>query len=99
LFYQPQKPNVLLFLLVFAVNLILFGPILWKTGNYSLARKSRLHNQAMSSKTIFRPSLGREAPWSCKLYMPQYRGNTRAKKWEWMGRGVWRGIGDFRDSI
>ena len=21
-----------------------------------------------------RPSLGREAPWSCKLYMPQYRG-------------------------
>jgi hypothetical protein len=20
------------------------------------------------------PSLGREAPWSCKLYMPQYRG-------------------------
>jgi hypothetical protein len=20
--------------------------------------------------------------------MPQYRGNTRAKKWEWMGRGV-----------
>jgi len=22
-----------------------------------------------------RPSLGREAPWSCKLYMPQYRGH------------------------
>jgi hypothetical protein len=21
-----------------------------------------------------RPSLGREAPWYCKLYMPQYRG-------------------------
>jgi hypothetical protein len=27
-----------------------------------------------------RPTLGREAPWSCKLYMPQ--GNARAKKWE-----------------
>jgi hypothetical protein len=32
------------------------------------------------------PSLGREAPWSCKLYMLQYRGNTRAKNWEWVGR-------------
>jgi hypothetical protein len=33
--------------------------------------------------------------------MPQYRGNTRAKKWEWMGRGAGRrnGIGDFWDSI
>jgi hypothetical protein len=34
--------------------------------------------------------LGREAPWSCKLYMPQYGGNARAKKWE-VGRGVGRG--------
>jgi hypothetical protein len=33
------------------------------------------------------PSLGRQAPWSCKLYIPQYRGNTRAKKWECVGRG------------
>jgi hypothetical protein len=40
--------------------------------------------------------------------MPQYRetpapvqGNTRAKKWEWVGREVGRGmgIGDFGDSI
>jgi hypothetical protein len=47
-----------------------------------------------------RPSLGREAPWSCKLYMP---GNARAKKWEWVGRGVvgvgGEGMGDFWDSI
>jgi hypothetical protein len=43
---------------------------------------------------------GREAPWSCKLYVPQYRGNTRAKKWEWVGRGVEGAvIGDFQDSI
>jgi hypothetical protein len=25
------------------------------------------------------PSLGREAPWSCKLYMPQYRGMAGPK--------------------
>jgi hypothetical protein len=34
--------------------------------------------------------------------MPQYRGNPRAKKWEWVGRrGGEReeGIGDFLDSI
>ena len=47
------------------------------------------------------PSLGEEAPWYCKLYMPQYRGNARAKKWEWVGRGTGQreGIGEFRDSI
>jgi hypothetical protein len=38
---------------------------------------------------------GREAPWYCKLYMPQYRGNTRAKKWEWVGRGA-GGRGGYR---
>ena len=29
------------------------------------------------------------------------QGNSRAKKWEWVGRGVGQGegIGDFRDSI
>jgi hypothetical protein len=29
--------------------------------------------------------------------MPQYRGNTRAKKWEWVGRGAGRRehIGNF----
>jgi hypothetical protein len=28
-------------------------------------------------------------------------GNARAKKWEWVGRGVggWEGMGDFWDSI
>jgi hypothetical protein len=32
--------------------------------------------------------------------MLQYRGNTRAKKWEWVGRGRGKeGIGDFQDSI
>jgi hypothetical protein len=35
----------------------------------------------------------RDAHWSCKLYMPQYRGTARAKKWEWVGKGVCRGEG------
>ena len=33
-----------------------------------------------------RPSLGREAPWSCKLYMPQYRGTSRQRSGSgWVG--------------
>lgn len=41
--------------------------------------------------------LGREAPWSSILYMYQYRGKSRAKKWERMGRGAVQGegIGNF----
>jgi hypothetical protein len=32
--------------------------------------------------------------------MPQYRGNARAKKWEWVGRGgLGRVMGDFWDII
>jgi hypothetical protein len=47
-----------------------------------------------------RPSLGREAPWSCKLYMPQ-SGICQGHE---VGMGVrgagWReGIGNFQDSI
>jgi hypothetical protein len=35
-----------------------------------------------------------------KLYAP-VQGNTRAKKWEWVGRGAGKGedIGNFWDSI
>ena len=32
------------------------------------------------------------------LYAP-VQGNTRAKKGEWVGRGVGMGMGDFWDSI
>jgi hypothetical protein len=35
-----------------------------------------------------RPSLEREAHWTRKLYMPQYRGTPGPKKWEWVGREV-----------
>ena len=49
------------------------------------------------------PSLGREAPWSSKLYMPQYRGKPGPRSGsEWVGKQGWggdEGIGDFWDSI
>jgi hypothetical protein len=49
-----------------------------------------------------RPSLGREAPRSCKLYMPQYMGTSGPRSGSgWVGEqgGRWEGIGDFRVSI
>jgi hypothetical protein len=45
------------------------------------------------------PSVEREAHWSCKLYMPQYRGMPGPRSGgEWVGE--WgEGMGDFWDSI
>ena len=42
--------------------------------------------------------IGRRGPWSCKDYMPQYRGIQRARKQEWVGWGAGSGdgIGDFQ---
>jgi hypothetical protein len=40
-----------------------------------------------------RPSLEREAHWTRKLYMPQYRGMPGPIKGEWVGRGV--GLGGY----
>ena len=52
---------------------------------------------AYVSKDDLVPSLKREAHWTCKLYMPQYRGTPGPKKWEWVGREVggrvWRTLG------
>jgi hypothetical protein len=49
------------------------------------------------------PSVERETPWSCKLYMPQYRGTPGPRSGSgWVGEhwGCGReGIGDFRDRI
>jgi hypothetical protein len=40
-----------------------------------------------------RPSLEREAHWTCKLYMPQYRGTTGPKSGSgWVGKW-WGGYG------
>jgi hypothetical protein len=47
-----------------------------------------------------RPSLQREAHWTCKLYMPQYRGTPGPKRGSgWVGEWGWVGMGDFWDSI
>jgi hypothetical protein len=47
-----------------------------------------------------RPSLEREAHWTCKLYMPQYRGTPGPKSGNgWVGELGGRGMGDFWDSI
>jgi hypothetical protein len=45
------------------------------------------------------PSLGREAHWSCKLYMPQYRGTPGPRSdVGWVGE--WGEVmGEFCDSI
>jgi hypothetical protein len=46
------------------------------------------------------PSLEREAHWTCKLYMPQYRGTPGPKRGSgWVGAWGGEGVGDFWDSI
>jgi hypothetical protein len=53
-----------------------------------------------SSRWPSRPSLGREASWYCKLYMPQYRGTPGPRSGSgWVGAGQGKGIGNFQDSI
>jgi hypothetical protein len=44
---------------------------------------------------------GKRGPWYCEDHMPQYRGNARARKQEWVGWGAGHreGIGGFGDSI
>jgi hypothetical protein len=47
-----------------------------------------------------RPSLEREAHWTCKLYMPQYRGIPGPKRGSgWAGEWGWVDMGDFWYSI
>jgi hypothetical protein len=47
-----------------------------------------------------RPSLEREAHWTCKLYMPQYRGKPGPKSGSgWVRELGGEGMGDFWDSI
>jgi hypothetical protein len=46
------------------------------------------------------PSLEREAHWTCKLYMLQYRGMLGPKSGSgWVGEWVGGGYGEFWDSI
>jgi hypothetical protein len=42
----------------------------------------------------------REAHWTCKLYMPQYRGTPGPKRGSgWAGEWGWVDMGDFWYSI
>jgi hypothetical protein len=47
-----------------------------------------------------RPSAEKEAHWSCKLYMSQYRGPPGPRSGSgWVGEWVGERVGDFWDSI
>jgi hypothetical protein len=45
--------------------------------------------------------IGKKGPLVLQTLYAPVQGNTRAKKWEWVGRGAGQGegIGNFRDSI
>ena len=42
---------------------------------------------------------GKRGPLDTQTLYAPVQGNARAKKWEWVGREVGRGMGDFWDSI
>jgi hypothetical protein len=42
---------------------------------------------------------GKERPIGRANFICLSTGNARAKKWEWVGRGVGESMGDFWDSI
>jgi hypothetical protein len=59
---------------------------------------ARVSSCICSRRWPSQPSLGRETPWSSKLYMPQYRGTPGPRSESgWVGE--WEGMGDFWDSI
>ena len=61
---------------------------------------ARVSSCICSIRRPSRPSLGREASWSCKLYMPQYRGTPGPRSGsKWVGDLGGGGMGDFWDSI
>ena len=66
-----------------------------KFQQYELTSTPRAHFSSwiFSRRWPSWPLLWRKTPWSCKLYMPQYRGNTRVKKWEEVGQVA--GGGEF----
>jgi hypothetical protein len=42
--------------------------------------------------------IGKRGPFVLQTLYASEQGDTRAKKWEWVGRGV-GGVGDYWDSI
>jgi hypothetical protein len=59
-----------------------------------------LYNSDYKKYKASQPSVKREAHWSCKLYMPQYRETPGPRSGSgWVGEWVEEGMGDFWDSI
>jgi hypothetical protein len=60
--------------------------------------------KSMASQRTVSPSQlaisGKRGPLDLQTSYAPVQGNARAKKWEWLGRGVGgEGMGDFWDSI
>jgi hypothetical protein len=53
----------------------------------------------MYQKMAFSAIGGKRGPLVLDTSYASVQGNARAKKWEWVVRGVWLGMGDFWDSI
>jgi hypothetical protein len=55
----------------------------------------------MYLKMAYSAIIGKRDPLILQTLYAPVQGNARAKKWELVGRGAWRGesIGDFQDSI
>jgi hypothetical protein len=54
----------------------------------------------MDTEIVVHLHNGKRGPLDLQTLYAPVQGNTRAKKWEWVGRGVeGEGMGDFWDSI
>jgi hypothetical protein len=54
----------------------------------------------MYQKLAYLAIIGKRVPLVLQTLYASVQGNARAKKWEWVGKGVGReGMGDFWDSI
>jgi hypothetical protein len=53
----------------------------------------------MYQKMAYSAITGKRGPLDLQTLYAPVQGNARAKKWEWVGRGVRRGTGDFWESI
>jgi hypothetical protein len=62
----------LLYLILFYEDSVVYDVINWL--QYKAVKiRARVSSCICSRRWPSQPSLGQEAPWSCKLYMPQYR--------------------------
>ena len=53
----------------------------------------------MYQKMVLSAIIGKRGPLVLQTLYASVQRNTKAKKWEWVGRGVGGCMGDFWDSI